>query len=244
MGLKIVKLVDLVLSLAILATVIVIAAFSFSDISAVNIGYSNFANLLLPYGVILFAFSSATTIPEAHALLKNRDISFQKAIIIAGLITTFVYVLFAFVVVGVTGPATSEIATIGLGHAMGSKMVIFGNVFAFLAMASSFLIVGISLKDSLVWDYKIPRYIVTPVVLLIPFIIFLFGIRQFIQVIDIVGGVFVSLQLFLVVLIYWRAKHLGHLKRSKYNLHHTYLLAALILLALSIGTVYSVMKLF
>lgn len=243
-GLKTIKTVEFFLSLAILFIVILIAGLSAPHVELPNIIYSDFAYLLLPYGVILFAYTGSTAIPEAHALLKKRDIDFKKAIIIAGLISIAVYVLFAFAVVGVTGVETTEIATIGLGNKLGQSMLVFGNVFALLAMGTSFLMVGLSIKDSMRWDYKIPDALAAAVVSIIPLVIFVLGLRNFIKAIDIVGGVFVSLEMMLLVLIYWRAKQKGHLKKSKYKLHHALLLSIPLLLALAVGAVYSVMKLF
>jgi hypothetical protein len=61
---------------------------------------------------------------------------------------------------------------------------------------------------------------------------------------DFVGGVFISLTMFLVILIYWRAKQKGDLPVGKYRLHHTTLLIALLVLALTGGALYSIIKLF
>jgi len=243
-GLKVIKTVDFFLSLGLLFVIAIISAFAAPHINIDHVSYSNLAYLLFPYGVILFAYSGSAAVVEAHVVLRKRDMTFKKAIIISGVITIFVYVLFTLVVVGVTGPETTEVATVGLGRVIGKNMLIFGNIFAVLAMGTTFLIIGMSLKDSLIWDYKLPKYITLPVVVFVPFLIFLLGVRQFIAAIDVVGGVFISVEMVMIVLIYWRAKHTGRLKRSKYNMHHTLLFVVLLLLAFTIGAVYSVVKLF
>jgi len=232
------------LSLGVLAIILIIAGISSPHVNLPNIVYSNLAYFLLPYGVVLFAFSGASSVPEAHSLLKNRDILFKKAIIIAGSITIVAYALFAFVTVGVTGLETTEIATIGLGNKVGPSLHIFGNLFAFLAMGMSFIMGSLALKDSLCWDYKISKLKSILIVCGLPLIIFLLGMRSFIAAIDIVGGVFVSLEMLLLVLIYWRARHLGDLGKSKYRLHNIWLLVVLLVFALTVGAVYSVVKLF
>ena len=111
-------------------------------------------------------------------------------------------------------------------------------------MAGSFLTMALSAKDSLVWDYKIPRRAAAVLICLLPLAIFLLGVREFIAVINVVGGIFVSLEILLVLLIYWRAKQLGDLSPGKYQLHHSLLLVALLLFALTIGAAYSVARLF
>ena len=243
-GLETVKTAELILSMAILAIILLIAGVSAPHVTVQNVSYSNWANLLLPYGVILFAFSGASSIPEAHAVLKSRDKDFKKSIIIAGTIAIIAYALFTLVVVGVTGANTTEIATIGLGAKAGKAMFLFGNLFAMFAMGTCFLMGGTALRDSLRWDYKIPSIAATLLVCGVPLIIFLLGVRSFIEAIDIVGGVFVSLEMMVLILIYWRAKTLGHLSPSKYKLHYAWLMMVPLIIALTVGAVYSVVKLF
>jgi len=243
-GMRSIKVVDFFLSIVILAVVLLIASFGASSIDLLNFEYNNFSNFLLPYGVILFAFHGGAAIPEVHSILSNRKKTFKSAIIIAGIISITTYLLFTLVVLGVTGKDTTEIATIGLGQAVGPVMLIFGNIFAILAMGTSFLTVGLSLRDSLVWDHKIKETLAALLVCVVPLIVFLLGLRQFIMAIDIVGGIFISLEMLMVIIIYWRAKQIGDLKPGKYRLHHTLLLAVLLILALVVGVIYSVVKLF
>ncbi len=243
-GLRTIKTVEFFLSLLILAVVLIIAAVSYQHVEITNVNYHNLAYLLFPFGIILFAFNGTNSIPEAHRVLQNADKNFKWAIIISGFINIIIYALFAFIVVGVTGSQTTELATIGLGDKLGPLMHIFGNIFAIVAMGSSFLMAGLALRDSLHWDYKIPAWLASTVTCFVPLLIFLLGLTQFIVVIDIVGGVIISSQLLLIILIYWRAKTKGDLKPTAFKLHHTLLLAVLLILALVIGAVYSVVKLF
>lgn len=244
LGMKALKVVDFFLSIAILAVILFIVGISTPHLEFVNFASYDLANLLFPYGIIMFAFSGVTTIPEAHSLLVNRKRDFKKAIIIAGLIIMSAYILFSVIVFGVTGAETTEIATIGLGAKVGGIVFLLGNVFAVLAMSTSFLMTGISLKDSMRWDYKMPGGLSAFFILIIPLIIFVSGMRNFIAMIDIVGGIFVSVQMIVMVLIFWQAKRKGDLKPGKYKLHHTALLGVLLLIALTIGALYSVVKLF
>ncbi|MFH1789995.1 MAG: aromatic amino acid transport family protein [bacterium] len=243
-GMKTIKTVDFFLSLGILLIVVLIAVVSAPYLTIVNYKYFDLANLFLPYGVILFAYHGAPAVIEAHSILANRNATFKLTIIISGIISIVTYCLFAFVVLGATGINTTEIATIGLGKAIGPSMLIFGNVFAILAMATSYLTMGQSMRDSLAWDYKIPGKIAALMTCMVPLVIFLLGLKQFILAINIVGGVFISLEMLMVILIYWRAKHLGDLRPSQYHLHHVLLLAVLLVIALALGAVYSIFKLF
>lgn len=241
-GLSMIKIVDFFLSIGVLIVVLVIAFLSIPHIDIAHAVYTDMTYVLLPYGVVLFAFSGISSIPEAHTLLRHKDNAFKKAIILAGIINIVVYVVFAYVVVGVTGSATTEVATVGLGDVVGPYMLIFGNLFALFAMATSFLMTALAFRDSLRWDYKVSRGFATSIVLVLPMIIFLLGLRSFIVTIDIVGGVLVSSLMIMSVLIYWRAKQCGDLTQSTYRLHHTAWLIILLLVAFTIGAVYSVVK--
>ena len=243
-GMRTIKVAELMLTLTIFCVVLLIAAFSAPHIMLPHIRYANLANLFLPYGVILFAYSGTSSIPEAYTLLKNNKLQFKKAIVIAGVINMTIYTLFALVVVGVTGSETTEIATIGLGNKIGPIMFLLGNVFAMFAMGTSFLINGLAVRDSLSWDYRVPQLTASLLVVGIPFLLFVAGLREFIAVMDFVGGVFMSATMLMIILIYWRAKQKGDLPAGKYRLHHTVLLIFLLVLALSLGAVYSVVKLF
>jgi amino acid permease len=123
-------------------------------------------------------------------------------------------------------------------------MFVFGNVFAFFAMATSFLLTGVALKDSLAWDYRMKPHLATVVTLAVPFLIFALGLRSFITAIDIVGGVFVSIEVLLILLMYVVAKKRGDLPVKTYVLKHVPIFGALLAVIFTIGTVYSVWQLF
>lgn len=243
-GMHTIKTVELVLTAGIFAVVIFIVAFSSPHVAVANVMYVDFARLFLPYGVIMFAFHGTTAVPEMHSVMQKEDKTFQKAIWIGGGLVIFLYILFALSVVGVTGRETTEIATIGLGQKLGHTMSLFGNVFAFFAMATSFLLTGVALRDSFVWDYKMKKALSTFITLIVPIAIFLLGLRTFIVAIDIVGGVFGSIEMLLILLIYWQAKRRGDLAIGAYRLHHIALLGALLTIVLIIGVFYSLWSLF
>lgn len=244
LGMRTLKVVEFVLTIAVLSVVLLIVMWSAPHVQIPHITSTNFAQLLFPYGVILFAYSSATSIPEVHSVLRNKNITFKKVIIYSSLITMAVYCLFAFMVVGVSGTGTTEIATIGLGKQLGSIMFVLGNVFAALAMGTSFMVIGLSLRDSMQWDFNVKKGLANIIVLGVPLVIFLLGLRQFIAAIDFVGGVLVSTQLILIILIYLKAKKHGDIPVKKYGLHNTMWLVILLILAFSVGAVYSITKLF
>lgn len=243
-GMNTVKTVELFLCLGVLAVVLLLSVLSAGNVDFVHYGQLNLANLFLPYGIILFAFHSTTTIPEAHSLLRDREKTFREAIIISSFIVMIVYTLFTLTVIGVTGNETTEIATIGLGRAVGPAVFLLGNLFAILAMGTSFLVSGLALRDSLRWDFNISRSIATAIACYVPLLIFLLGVRDFITTIDVIGGVFMSLEMLLLLFIYYRARRENMHTEPGAASHHVWVLMGTLALAFSAGAVYSVVSLF
>jgi len=243
-GIRTVKVAELVIMLAILCIIFLLVFLSAPHIEITNVVHLNKSKLLLPFGVVLFALGATSSVPEAHTLLKGKKIMFKKVIFGAAISSIIINILFVISVVGVTGSETTEVATVGLGRALGPAVALLGNLFAIFAMGTAFLMIGLSLKDSMTWDYKMPRWGAALVTCAVPFIIFALGFRQFVAMVDLVGGVFVSLQMLLIILIYWKAKQRGDLPVGKYRLHHMSLVIALLLLVLAGGAIYSVVILF
>ena len=244
LGVRTVKTVELFLVVTLLTIILFLVFFSVPELKVQHLQYFNLANLFLPYGIILFAFHGVTAVPEAHALLSNRNSLFRQAIFISSGIVMLIYILFTVVVVGVTGNETTEIATIGLGFKLGSTIFLLGNIFAFLTMGTSFLMISVALRDSLSWDFNLSVLGASLLVCGLPFLIFLFGRQGFASTLDIVGGVFGSLDLLGILAIYWQARKKGDMGQKNFILHHSALLTIVLLLALFFGTLYSMVKLF
>ncbi|MEK7644377.1 MAG: aromatic amino acid transport family protein [Patescibacteria group bacterium] len=239
-GLRTVKVAELFLMFGILFVVVILSFIAWPQTELAHYSGVNLQFLALPYGVILFAFYGAASIPEAYSLLKNRETDFKRAIRIAGAIVILVYLLFTLLALGVTGEGTTEIATIGLGAKLGRSVNIFGNIFAALIMGTSFLMSGISLRDSLSWDYSVKPWLATTAVCVLPISIFLLGMREFIGLIDIIGGVFVSAELLMIILIYFKVRKKIGLKGKRMMV--SLWLISLFIVALAIGTIYSIIK--
>jgi len=243
-GLQAIKRAEVVLTSFIVFAIAMIVFLCAPHLDADFYVVSDFSNFFLPYGVILFAFSGIGTVPAAYRFLQGDNVMFKRAITTSSLISIAVYLLFTVMVIGVTGAATTEIATIGLGQAINKAIFYFANLFALLAMSTSFLMLSMELRDSLSWDFRFSYRWSTLIALGVPLLLFLFGLRQFILAMDLVGGVFVSVQMFLIILVYWKAKFRGDVEPSDYKMHHAFLVAGLALVAFFLGAVTSVWELF
>ena len=215
-GLQTIKRVEKVLSIIVISIICGLSFYIFKDFKITNWVYSDFGKIFLPYGVMLFALNGTAAVIEAHALLPRSQKHFRKALIIGSLIPVAVYALFALAVVGATGLQTSEIATIGLGAKFGNGVLVLGNIFAILAMSTGFIGSGIALKQTFVWDNKINKVLAEFLVISLPLLLFLAGIRQFILILGVAGGIFIGIEAIMLIIVCWQARRKGDLDASRY----------------------------
>lgn len=215
-GLQTIKTVEKVLSIIVISIICGLSFYLLKDFKLANWAYTDLSKIFLPYGVILFALNGTPAVIEAHALLPRSQRHFRKALIIGSLIPVAVYILFALAVAGATGLQTSEIATIGLGAKFGKGVLVLGNIFAILAMSTGFIGTGIALKQTLVWDNKINKILAEFFVISAPILLFVVGLRQFISILSVAGGVFIGIQAIILIIVCWQARRKGDLDASRY----------------------------
>jgi tyrosine-specific transport protein len=216
-GLQAVSTSELVLDIVKLSIFIVIVVFiGFSGkFSLQPLASFSLAKLLIPYGVILFAFAGSPAIPEMREILRHRFghwREMKKAIILATLIPMLVYVIFAGLVIGVTGSSTTEVATVGLGRALGTTPLILLNVFAALAMATSFIALALALKEMFVFDFGLHKHVAWAITMFIPLGLVIGGIQSFITVIAVTGAIVGGINGVLILIMHAKAKKFGDRK--------------------------------
>ena len=208
-GLKLIKVVSLWLIMGLLFVAVIIGAFCLPEIRVQNLLAMDLTKFFAPYGVLLFAYGGTGAIFSIKEILAREPKKVAPAILVGGLIVMIVYVFFALAVVGVTGDQTTEIATLGLKNHLGDKVVFLGNLFAFLAIATSFFTVSLSLQQMYRYDYKFPITRSWLAVLIIPLVIYLFVSRDFIKVIGLAGSLTYGLSGALIVVAYWKSRKLS-----------------------------------
>lgn len=237
LGLKEVAKSESYLQPLVLIVLIVLAALSLKHISFQNLSGFSLKNIFVPYGVVLFAFLGATAIPEMQIELKGREKLMKKAILIGIIIPIVVYLGFAAFVVGVSGASTTEVATIGLGKIIGEHIIIIGNIFAVLAMSTSFLVLGLALKDMYILDYDINKDLAWVLTCAVPLIIALTNLATFTKVLEIAGIVSGGITGIIIVLMAMKAKTLGN-RKPEYSVHINWLICTWFILLFIIGVVY------
>ncbi len=242
-GLQTIKGIEKVLSILVMA---IIAALSFYFLPKMDPGtwsLVDFSKIFLPYGVILFALHATPAVVEAHALLPGSQMHFRRAVMIGTLVPMVLYMLFAAAVVGVGGRATTPVATIGLGAFYGGWVMVVGNLFAALAMGTAFMGMGMALKQTYTWDLKINVWLANALTLVVPLILFVLGLKNFVAILDVVGGVFIGIEAIMIVAICSAARHRGDIDGTRFGLKYFWPIAVPVLIVFSLASLISVGKL-
>jgi len=235
-GLKGLKKIETWGVFAIIIIVIGILIFYIKDISFLNLSYVDYSNFFLPFGVVLFALLGFTSIPELRRIIKGEEKKLKKAIIIGALIPIILYILFAFVFVGLFGIDVPEVATLALGN-----IVIILGIFT---MMTSYFVLSFSLKDSFDFDWKLDKFWCFLFVSLLPLILYLiiyyFNLAGFIRVLGIGGVISGGATGILILLMNLKAKRAssrGKGRKSEFSVPLNWVVVILLSLIFIFGVV-------
>jgi len=241
-GLIIIKRFELWMNLIIFLIILFFIIWSWPIINWHNLKGFNIFKFFLPYGVILFAVTGGTAVPQAFEILVKQKNNFKKAIIFGFSIPLFIYAIFTFAVIGITGLQTTEIATIGLGKILGESVLILGNIFAFFAIGTSFLTLALALKQMYLYDYKMNKNLAWAITCFMPLILFLLGIQNFIKTIAIVGAVSGGIEGVLIVLMHQKVKEKAD-RNPEFFISKNKILAGVLIIIFILGIVYTLVNL-
>ncbi|MDD5071641.1 MAG: aromatic amino acid transport family protein [Patescibacteria group bacterium] len=156
----------------------------------------------LPYGVILFSIWGAALIPEVEEMLGKEKKRILKIIPIAILIPIIIYLFFIYLILGITGPQTTESALTGLKIVLGDGIVSLALLFGLLTTFTSFITLGLTLKKVFWYDLKFTKISAWAITCFLPLFFYLIGFKNFIEVIGVVGGIMLAIDGILILLMY------------------------------------------
>jgi tyrosine-specific transport protein len=236
-GLRLVASIEFLMTILLLAVMAIIFVFGLPYVWYPNLYVMNLKEIFFPYGVILFALGGAAAVPAIRDLLRGQEERMKKAITIGTVVPLIVTALFAFVVIGISGASTTPEAISGLAGALGNKIIIFGAIFGFLAIATSFLVLGLNLKEIFSLDYKLNKFLSWILACVLPFLIFLVGRPEFISVVAFTGAVLGGLEGILIILIWLKAKEEGK-RQPEYSLTISRIVLDIVAFIFILGILY------
>jgi len=159
----------------------------------------------VPFGVVLFALLGTAVIPDIRETLQRHSRLLVPCIVAGSIIVVAVYLLFTTAVVAVTGAATSEVATVSLGMALGPAASIVLNLFAVLAMASAFVALGAALRKTFEEDYGWKRHYAWLATMAVPAASLVFTSASFIFILGMTGAIAGSIDGIIIYAMYRKA---------------------------------------
>jgi len=246
-GLKSVGKTELILVIILTLAVIVVAIMSIPYVKASNFSGGE-GSLLLPYGIILFAYLGVTSIPLLKEQLTKEKKNIKKAIIWGSIIPILIYTLFALMVVGSVGlngfnslGVDERIASAALNIFVDGPIGIIVNLFAIAAMGTSFLALGMAMKEVYNYDFKMKKITAWLLTISIPFLVFLLDrivdVTNFIQLLGVTGAIAGGMVGIMIVIMFHKAKKLGN-RKPEYKIRIHWLLSIILLVVFVAGIIY------
>lgn len=184
-----------------------IVAIYFSGVGKINVANLfvfdfNFSNLFLPYGAILFSLWGVSLIPEAEEMLRRDKRFFKETVVISTLIPAIFYLFFIFLIISITGSQTTESAFDGLANFLGSGIMAVVFLAGLLTTISAFISQGLTLKKVFMYDLGIKKFQALIITCFVPLLMLMIGFNSFISVVSLIGGVLLSINGILILLMY------------------------------------------
>jgi len=195
------------------ALFVILVIFLIKASPVINIDYFKTVNLkflTLPYGVILFAFWGSALVPEIKEMfaasgtkeLKEVRANLRKVIIWGIVLAAVIYLLFVFIVLGVSGSGTSKEAISGFAKVIGGNIIKLGFVFGVITCFTSFIALALTLKKVFWYDFGLSKNLAWFLTCFLPLILFLLGLREFIEIIGFTGAVALGGEGIIIVFLY------------------------------------------
>lgn len=240
-GLKMIARVEFILTIL---TVIVIFGLSWEGLAhweVDNYTLLNWGNLLLPYGAIFFAIGGQPAIPEVCQLLKEEKRKIHSAIFWGTFLPIILIALFAFLVIGVTGVNTTSDTLIGLSSKFSSEMMRVALVFGLLAIITSYIVISQSLREIYHLDLGINKNFSWLLATMIPFGLYLLGVRNLTSVIGLTGAITGGLYGIILILVYFKVQNKNKRRKIlKKNLNRK--MAFILSLAFILGMIWELIN--
>ena len=168
----------------------------------------------------------------------SQDKKFKPAIKLGTFIPFVFYLLFAVVIVGVSGDATTPEVISGIFESLGSTAVFLLSLFGILAVTTTFLSIGASMYEVFKFDFGFNRFYSWSLTVWVPFLLFLLGLNNFINVISVVGAVGGGIEGIIVMMVWKRARFKSE-RKPEYSIKLPGWGYYLIIILLSVGMGYA-----
>jgi len=196
----------------------------------------------LPYGAMLMALDGNGALPIVTRLVKRDAKMIRRVILYSTLIVAMLLLVFTFSIAGITGDATTQNALSGLEELL-DGVVLVSIIFGVICMITSFIGVAESIKETFSWDYGYGEKTSFLLAVFIPYILYLLGFSDLIEVISFVGAVGGGFSAILMVIIFRKIRNKRGVKKM-FKYRPNTLVQGLLICIFVLGIVYSLWDFF
>ncbi|OGY63032.1 MAG: hypothetical protein A2745_00855 [Candidatus Harrisonbacteria bacterium RIFCSPHIGHO2_01_FULL_44_13] len=192
--------------LLIISLIFVLGLNNFLNLPAADF-FPNFSMIFLPLAPLLFSLSGRVAIPALVDYLKDKPDAVRlvkKSVIVGTLAPAVLYGLFVVGVLGLSSNVSEDAVSGLIGQAPGWILLAVG-ILGLLSLWSSYIVVGLDINKSLVYDFKLPVWLRFLLVVMAPLLLYLSGFQSFIGLVSFVGGVFLSLEGIFIICMWLKA---------------------------------------
>ncbi len=193
--------------------ILTLVAFALPHAQSEAFVFGDISRLGLPLGVLLFAFSGFGALAEVKEAIGNKQTLFRSVVILSVVLIGLLYLLFVAAVLGLTGHATTPQAVDGLRYALGGVPFIVVSAIGLCTVCTAFVSLGQSIMNTFIYDYQTRFPTAWWSAVGVPFVFYIVGARNFIEIIGLSGGVLGGVSGLLLVIAYERARFSAHLAK-------------------------------
>jgi amino acid permease len=205
-GIGMIARVELYMS-ALLGLVVLLMLFrGLGVMEAANYAAIDWKFSLLPFGAMLMALDGNGAIPIVSKILKKDRVRVKSVIRISMLSSALITLIFVLTIVGISGANTTDDALSGVRAILDDGVVMFALIFGIFSMMTSFFGVSEAVKETLWWDFGLNKTLSWALAVFTPFILFLLGVNDLINIISFAGAVAGGFCAVMLMIVFMRLK--------------------------------------
>ncbi len=201
-GIKSISQVELSLLIIFFIILVLFLIKGFPSINIENFKQIDLKLFAFPYGIVLFSLWGTALVPEMKEMLGGDRKQLRKVILYGTIIATITYLFFIFIIFGVSGINTSKEALSGFIGQVGNGILRLGFIFGVICCFTSFITLGLTLKKVFWYDFGLSPNVSWFIVSFVPLILFLAGIREFIEIIGFTGALMLGAEGLIIIFLY------------------------------------------
>lgn len=212
-----IELIGIGESIALIFIVILILFFfilGLPNLNLASLNYINHSQIFLPYGILLFALSGASAVPEIYNYFHKKnitpqEINFKKPIMWGSIIPAILYLMFSLGVIGILGTQNLNWDIIPQLVEKNTILGLATDLLGIFLIITSYFILALNLKNSLVFDLRFKNKIAWLFPIFLPLLFYLLGIHDFVKIIGFLGAAVLGIESLLNFLIHKKAQKKG-----------------------------------